>query len=540
MRKAQEFVDEYRRKGYPDSRIRIIASMRPEPLRSEALKLLEKDSAAEGKSKTPEQEKTVVLEQTPKPKKSADSARAEEKKPAEQGEKPVAAKEQKAEVKTSETTPRETAKTATETATATAKAQPEPADGKVFEAMRKEVAGLRAERDRLNDQLAKTKDDVAKLRTQLKKLEETRERAARAETDAKELQRLQGEQKELIAAKSKLEERVAELQSELARKDGMIKSRDEKLEHVQSEVADARSERAQSASHIEELQSLAERQSERLEELGGLNDQLAEANENLDTLRSEAEMLRKRESENGVRVSALEENLESARSEANSLREQMRANEESLDALQEKLNVRESELETLRDHFEREAVDLKKRAEQEMWMIRRKLSLFKRVAVGGGAVAAMLLLGLSFLLIGQMGRAAEAERRVANLTLGSEDAEYEAFEESETVDIAESDITVEEETPARDTTSEIPRMRDAIMRAPYAEPSERVESPQPREETARYEEYEVKKGDSLWVIAKRFYGNGAKYRQIEDANRLRPGQDLQPGMTLKIPVETPE
>ncbi len=536
MRKAQEFVDEYRRKGYPDSRIRIIASMRPEPLRSEALKLLEKDSSEESPSKAKEQEKTVVLDQAPKAQKGGDSTETEEEAPAEQQSRPAAVKTEKAEAKAATPAAKETAKVADQQT----KETPKPADGKVFEAMRKEVAGLRAERDRLNDQLAKSRDDIAKLRAQLKKLDEVRERAVQAETDAKELERLQGEQKELIGAKSKLEERLAELQSELARKDGMIKSRDEKLEHLQSEVADARSDQAQSESQLGELQSLAERQSERLAELGGLNDQLAEANESLETLRSEAEMLRKRESENNERISALEGNLGSAQSEANSLREQMRANEESLDALQEKLNVRESELETLREHFEREAVDLKKRAEQEMWMIRRKLSLFKRVAVGGGAVAAVLLLGLSFLLVGQMGRAAEAERRVAALTIGSEDVEYEGIEESITPGIAQNDPTTEEEPPARDTTPEIPRMRDAIMRAPYAEPRERVESPQPRQETARYEEYEVKKGDSLWVIARRFYGNGAKYKQIEEANRLRPGQELQPGMTLKIPVETPE
>ena len=38
MRNARGFVDDYRRKGYPDDRIRIIASMRPEPLRSEAFR----------------------------------------------------------------------------------------------------------------------------------------------------------------------------------------------------------------------------------------------------------------------------------------------------------------------------------------------------------------------------------------------------------------------------------------------------------------------------------------------------------------------
>ena len=44
MRNARGFVDDYRRKGYPDDRIRIIASMRPEPLRSEALQILDAEA----------------------------------------------------------------------------------------------------------------------------------------------------------------------------------------------------------------------------------------------------------------------------------------------------------------------------------------------------------------------------------------------------------------------------------------------------------------------------------------------------------------
>ena len=44
MRTARDFVEDYRRKGYPDDRIRIVASMRPEPLRSEALRILDGES----------------------------------------------------------------------------------------------------------------------------------------------------------------------------------------------------------------------------------------------------------------------------------------------------------------------------------------------------------------------------------------------------------------------------------------------------------------------------------------------------------------
>jgi len=49
--------------------------------------------------------------------------------------------------------------------------------------------------------------------------------------------------------------------------------------------------------------------------------------------------------------------------------------------------------------------------------------------------------------------------------------------------------------------------------------------------------YEVVSGDSLSKIAKRFYGDAAKYPKIFEANRdqLKDPNVIQPGQTLKIP-----
>ena len=49
--------------------------------------------------------------------------------------------------------------------------------------------------------------------------------------------------------------------------------------------------------------------------------------------------------------------------------------------------------------------------------------------------------------------------------------------------------------------------------------------------------YTVKRGDSLWNIAKRFYGNGAKYTTIYNANRskIRNPNLIYPGQVLWIP-----
>ena len=56
--------------------------------------------------------------------------------------------------------------------------------------------------------------------------------------------------------------------------------------------------------------------------------------------------------------------------------------------------------------------------------------------------------------------------------------------------------------------------------------------------TTKSTTYTVKKGDSLWLIAKRHYGNGAQWRKIYDANKKVVGSNpnrIYPGQKLVIP-----
>ncbi len=48
--------------------------------------------------------------------------------------------------------------------------------------------------------------------------------------------------------------------------------------------------------------------------------------------------------------------------------------------------------------------------------------------------------------------------------------------------------------------------------------------------------YTVQPGDSLWIIAQKMYGNGAKYPLIANANNITPTTRLKNGMVLKIPA----
>ena len=66
-----------------------------------------------------------------------------------------------------------------------------------------------------------------------------------------------------------------------------------------------------------------------------------------------------------------------------------------------------------------------------------------------------------------------------------------------------------------------------------------VQSSRPAKETAA-QTYTVVKGDCLWNIAKRFYGSGAKYTLIYNANKSVIGGNpnlIYPGQVFTIPAE---
>ena len=62
---------------------------------------------------------------------------------------------------------------------------------------------------------------------------------------------------------------------------------------------------------------------------------------------------------------------------------------------------------------------------------------------------------------------------------------------------------------------------------------EQNNSPAPKKETT----YTVKKGDCLWNIAKKMYGNGADYKKIASANggKIKNPNLIYPGQVLTIP-----
>jgi LysM repeat protein len=69
------------------------------------------------------------------------------------------------------------------------------------------------------------------------------------------------------------------------------------------------------------------------------------------------------------------------------------------------------------------------------------------------------------------------------------------------------------------------------------QPPTPTEAPPSAEAPPEERTYTVESGDTLWAIAERFYGSGAEYQRIFEANRdqLDNPDQIQPGQTLRIP-----
>ena len=69
---------------------------------------------------------------------------------------------------------------------------------------------------------------------------------------------------------------------------------------------------------------------------------------------------------------------------------------------------------------------------------------------------------------------------------------------------------------------------------PQAEP-QIVQDVEPDHPEIRPESYEVQKGDTLWSIATRFYGNGSHWMAIARHNRIYRADRISSGMVLRLP-----
>ncbi len=87
-------------------------------------------------------------------------------------------------------------------------------------------------------------------------------------------------------------------------------------------------------------------------------------------------------------------------------------------------------------------------------------------------------------------------------------------------------------------------MEKAVLMAGNVEGVEKVdvsnlEVPEEEEVEVKVEYYVIQKGDTLWKIAEKFYGNGAKYTKIVEANKevIKDADKIFPGQKIRIVLE---
>ncbi|MAX26643.1 MAG: hypothetical protein CMJ19_19290 [Phycisphaeraceae bacterium] len=129
-------------------------------------------------------------------------------------------------------------------------------------------------------------------------------------------------------------------------------------------------------------------------------------------------------------------------------------------------------------------------------------------------------------------------------TATSDEAPVEQMRESQDVVVSES-VTTEQARPSEpEAMDETDRAIAALLATPapvsqqtlvMAEPEvEPVPVPQPVVQI-KPDVYQVRKGDTLWSIAMRYYGNGQRWLDIARSNGIHQADALHVGQTLKLP-----
>jgi nucleoid-associated protein YgaU len=102
----------------------------------------------------------------------------------------------------------------------------------------------------------------------------------------------------------------------------------------------------------------------------------------------------------------------------------------------------------------------------------------------------------------------------------------------QTTEVSAPDRPAEELTPTGTEVAEVP---EAPVEKTPAETVSTDEAPKPKESDKGYVLYTVKPGDGLMKIARQFYGDARRYKDIAKFNGITDTDKIKVGQVLKIP-----
>ena len=593
MRKAEDFVEDYRRKGYPDDRIRIIASMRPEPLRTEVLKLLGEPGPAKAEeparqpaevqaAETPLQEKAEAAEpkeaveeglkpdaaqakaaetqpkadKAPKPAAKAKPAGASKRKPATKTRRRKPAKAKRAEVQAGAV--KATAADAPETEPITHKPVP-PSDSSLaghaylhktvdilkqaVEQRDDEITSLQSALDeqekhakRLAEEAKQVKAEAEPLRAREKKLDQAIAKLTKAKAAAEK-------RTEEIAAKHAVTEvALSKVQGELDAAKAELADGDEKIARLQG----AESAAAEAATRVQQLTDVEARLREERKELGTQMEILRLETQNL---REKLAAAKEEESEFSARIEELDSANSQLERQADTLREELKTSAGAADELRQKLDQKGTELASLRAFADREAAELRKRMEMEMRQSARQVSLHRKLAAAAASAAALILFCAIVFWPGMAPQAPALEMEPPQNEKAAEDTVQEwtkLLEDVPTGADAQADPvgTGASLTPSKQASRTPPvPTRDAPVKTVEPAGGETKREPPELKDPAPAARpkptvihYTVQKGDRLWTICRDVLGDSSPktVNRVARENNLEEPSRIRPGMKLKL------
>lgn len=147
-----------------------------------------------------------------------------------------------------------------------------------------------------------------------------------------------------------------------------------------------------------------------------------------------------------------------------------------------------------------------------------------------GIVGLVLIVFLIFKTVTLSSQLEEAQQKVTetqDLNEKYEQVQLEKMQLQEELDALKNpDGTKTEETTDGDSESASTTTGD----------SESSSSSSSSTSSSGMKEYTVQDGETPWSMAQKFYGNGAEYTKILEANGLQEGENIKPGDVLKIPA----
>ncbi len=135
-------------------------------------------------------------------------------------------------------------------------------------------------------------------------------------------------------------------------------------------------------------------------------------------------------------------------------------------------------------------------------------------------------------------------RNIGNKVFGNEEEAPEKIKahiEEDNPGIKDLEVTVEEGVATiKGEAESASALEKAILMAGNAMGIEEVRADEVVAPPADYEVqyYEIEKGDSLWKVAEKFYGDGSKYKMIFEENRevIKDPDLIFPGQKIRIPA----